>query len=95
MAARFHRLKIKSVAAAPADSRLLEFETPPRLAAAYRFMQGQYLTLRAQIDGAEVELVKGGNGVFEISLDGEPVFSKKALGRFPEDDEIEAIAARA
>ena len=49
----------------------------------------------SQIDGAEIELVKGGNGVFEISLDGEPVFSKKALGRFPEDDEIEAIAARA
>ncbi len=49
----------------------------------------------SQIDGAEVELVRGGNGVFEISLDGEPVFSKKALGRFPEDDEIEAIAARA
>ncbi|MCY4397064.1 MAG: Rdx family protein [Rhodospirillaceae bacterium] len=49
----------------------------------------------SEIDGAEVELVKGGGGVFEISLDGEPVFSKKALGRFPEDDEIEAIAARA
>ncbi|MYF07213.1 MAG: SelT/SelW/SelH family protein [Rhodospirillaceae bacterium] len=49
----------------------------------------------SQIDGAEVELVKGGKGVFEISLDGEPVFSKKALGRFPEDHEIEAIAARA
>ena len=49
----------------------------------------------SEIDGAVVELVKGGNGVFEISLDGEPVFSKKALGRFPEDDEIEVIASRA
>ncbi len=48
----------------------------------------------SKIDGAEVELVKGGNGVFEISRDGELLFSKKALGRFPEDGEIEAIAAR-
>ncbi|MDE0705968.1 MAG: SelT/SelW/SelH family protein [Rhodospirillaceae bacterium] len=49
----------------------------------------------SEIDGAEIELVKGGGGVFEISLDGELVFSKKALGRFPEDEEIEAIAAQA
>ena len=49
----------------------------------------------SEIDGADVELVKGGNGVFEISLDGDLVFSKKALGRFPEDDELDAIAARA
>ena len=49
----------------------------------------------SEIDGAEVELVKAGGGVFEISLDGDLVFSKKALGRFPEDSEIESIAARA
>jgi len=49
----------------------------------------------SEIDGADVELVKGGNGVFEISLDGDLVFSKKALGRFPEDHELDAIAARA
>ena len=49
----------------------------------------------SEIDGAKVELVKGGNGVFEISLDGDLVFSKKALGRFPEDHEIDAIATRA
>jgi len=49
----------------------------------------------SQIDGAEVELVKSRGGVFEISLNGEPVFSKKATGRFPEEHEIEEIAARA
>lgn len=49
----------------------------------------------SRIGGAEVELVKGGRGVFEISLDGELVFSKTASGRFPEEHEIEAIAARA
>lgn len=43
--------------------------------------------------GAEVELVKGSNGVFEITVDGRLAFSKKALGRFPTDEEIDAIAA--
>jgi selenoprotein W-related protein len=41
----------------------------------------------------EVELVKGVAGVFEITVDGQLVFSKKQLGRFPEDAEIDAIAA--
>ena len=36
----------------------------------------------------EVELIAGGNGVFEVSFDGELVFSKNRLGRFPEDGEI-------
>jgi selenoprotein W-related protein len=40
----------------------------------------------------EVELVKGTSGVFEITIDGKLVFSKKQLGRFPEDAEIDALA---
>jgi hypothetical protein len=40
-----------------------------------------------------VRLVEGRGGVFEISGDGRRLFSKKALGRFPTDDEIDAIAA--
>jgi len=39
----------------------------------------------------EVELVKGVAGVFEITIDGELKFSKKELGRFPEDAEIDAL----
>ena len=41
----------------------------------------------------EVELVKGVGGVFEITVDGRLVFSKKQLCRFPEDAEIDALAA--
>ena len=33
-------------------------------------------------------LVEGSGGVFEVSVDGDLVFSKKAEGRFPEDDEV-------
>jgi selT/selW/selH-like putative selenoprotein len=41
--------------------------------------------------GAEVELVKGVAGVFEITVDGKLAFSKKQLGRFPEDAEVDAL----
>ena len=39
----------------------------------------------------EVELVKGVAGVFEITIDGQLKFSKKQLGRFPEDAELDAL----
>jgi selenoprotein W-related protein len=35
-----------------------------------------------------VTLVPGSGGVFEISLGGQPVFSKKEQGRFPEPEEV-------
>jgi selenoprotein W-related protein len=42
--------------------------------------------------GAEVELVKSGGGVFEVTVDDRLVFSKKALGRFPEPGELKGLA---
>ena len=42
---------------------------------------------------AEVELVKGAGGVFEITVDGRLAYSKKATGRFPTDEEIDALGA--
>ena len=33
-------------------------------------------------------LIKGANGVFEVIVDGDLVFSKKSLGRFPDDGEV-------
>jgi len=38
--------------------------------------------------GAEVELVPGSEGVFDITVDGKTIFSKAATGRFPEDGEV-------
>ena len=43
--------------------------------------------------GAEVELVPGVGGAFEITVDGRLAFSKKQSGRFPTDEEIDAIGA--
>lgn len=38
--------------------------------------------------GADAELVASHNGVFEVSVDGKLVFSKRSLGRFPDDGEV-------
>jgi selenoprotein W-related protein len=38
--------------------------------------------------GIEAEFIKSGGGVFEVVVDGNLVFSKKELGRFPDHDEI-------
>lgn len=40
---------------------------------------------------AEVTLIEGAGGAFEIERNGEAVFSKKALNRFPEDHELDAL----
>lgn len=39
-------------------------------------------------------LVKGRDGVFEVALDGDLVFSKRKLGRFPEPGEVEGLLAK-
>jgi selenoprotein W-related protein len=40
-------------------------------------------------DISALKLVPGENGVFDVSVDGELVFSKHKMGRFPEVKEIE------
>lgn len=41
-----------------------------------------------QTFGADARLIKGSGGVFEVVVDGELLFSKKNLGRFPEPGEV-------
>jgi predicted Rdx family selenoprotein len=41
---------------------------------------------------ADVELVRSSGGVFEVYVGDRLKFSKKALGRFPTDAEIDALA---
>jgi len=38
--------------------------------------------------GVEAELIRGGGGVFDVTVDGERIFSKKSAGRFPDAPEI-------
>ena len=38
--------------------------------------------------GVEAALVKGNNGIFDVVVDGEKVFSKYESGRFPDSGEV-------
>lgn len=42
-------------------------------------------------DVAEVALIPGTGGIFEIRLDNELLFSRKEMGRFPEAKEIKQL----
>ena len=44
--------------------------------------------------GIEPELIAGSGGVFDVKVDGNLIFSKKAAGRFPESAEILAAMSR-
>jgi selT/selW/selH-like putative selenoprotein len=44
------------------------------------------------VPGAEIAYKPSSGGVFEITINGDLKFSKKALGRFPTDEEIDALA---
>ena len=45
--------------------------------------------------GDDPELIAAGKGIFDVVADGRMVFSKHAVGRFPEDDEvIDALTAQ-
>jgi len=37
------------------------------------------------------ELIASGGGVFEVTVDGRKVFSKRSSGRFPDDGEVEKL----
>jgi ring-1,2-phenylacetyl-CoA epoxidase subunit PaaE len=50
----FHSLKVADVRKETADCVSISFEIPQDLVEAYRFTPGQYLTLRATIDGQDV-----------------------------------------
>jgi selenoprotein W-related protein len=43
--------------------------------------------LESQLE-ATTELIASHGGVFEISVDGRLLFSKKSLGRFPDEGEV-------
>ena len=51
---RFHPLTITEVRRETADAVSLRFAVPAELADDYRFVQGQHLTLKTEIDGKEV-----------------------------------------
>jgi len=41
--------------------------------------------------GIDAELIAGSGGIFDVKVDGRPVFSKHRTGRFPQPGEIVAL----
>ncbi len=51
---QFHRLRVREVCPVTSDAISVAFEVPDALRDAYRFTQGQFLTLREQVAGEEL-----------------------------------------
>ena len=60
----------------------------------FEWSEDTWYTMKLRVDvEADYTLVPSRGGVFEISADDDVKWSKKAEGRFPTDDELEAIIA--
>lgn len=51
----------------------------------------QELLTTFETELAEVALVPGQGGVFEVRLDGQVIFARRAEGRFPESKELKQL----
>ncbi|MDM4765844.1 1,2-phenylacetyl-CoA epoxidase subunit PaaE [Pelomonas sp. SE-A7] len=54
MSLHFHPLKVLEVRPDTDEAVIVSFAVPPELAETFRFTQGQYLTLRADVDGQDL-----------------------------------------
>ena len=82
---QFHTLKVRDVRPETADSISVAFDVPPELRDAYRFRQGQFLTLKGTVDGEELRRSYSVCvGVPEYERDGElrVAIKRVAGGRF-------------
>ncbi len=50
----FHELRVRGVEADTAEAVIVTFDVPPHLREVFGFTQGQYLTLRKQVDGQDL-----------------------------------------
>jgi selenoprotein W-related protein len=48
-----------------------------------------------EFPAAEIELIRGGGGIFDVVVDGKRVFSKHELGRFPDAGEVTGLLKQA
>jgi len=98
MAVEFHRLKIADVRRETPEAVSIAFAVPRELAEAYRFHPGQHVTLKTNVDGAEV---RRSYSICTAPDDGElrvavkkvegGVFSTLANGAIKRGDEIEVM----
>jgi ring-1,2-phenylacetyl-CoA epoxidase subunit PaaE len=101
MGKHFHQLNIKNLSQETDHAVVLSFEVPEELTDTFAFRQGQYLTLRANIDGENVQrsysICAGlDDGELRVGIkhvdDG--VFSSWANQQLKSGDSIEVMAPR-
>ena len=88
MSPRFHTLTVKDVRRETPDAVSVAFEVPPALGDDYRFAPGQYVTVRARVDGEECRrsysiCTPPSSGVLRIGVKQLPggAFSQDVVGR--------------
>ena len=54
MSVQFHPLRVRKIEPDTQEAVVVSFEVPPELREVFGFTQGQYLTLRADIDGQDL-----------------------------------------
>lgn len=94
----FYPLSISAARKETDDAVCLTFAVPANLAETFRFTQGQYLTLKAEIDGAEVTRSYSicsavDDGILQVAIKkvGGGVFSTFANEKLAEEDVIEVM----
>ena len=94
----FYPLTISDIRKETDNAVCLTFDVPDNLSGNYRFTQGQYLTLRAEIDGTEVRrsysICSGvDDGTLQVAVKkvAGGVFSTFANGELGKDDIIEVM----
>lgn len=83
--AQFHRLQVRDVRPETTDAISVSFEVPADLRDAYRFLPGQFLTLRERIDGEELRRsysVCSGCPDYETGAELRVAIKRVAGGRF-------------
>jgi len=96
--AKFYPLKVKEVRRETPDCSSVAFKVPKELKDTFDFTQGQYLTLRTEIDGQEVRrsyslCVSPLDGELRVAIKEVPggLFSTYANRELEEGDEIEVM----
>lgn len=94
----FHTLTIQDVQEETADCHSIAFEVPDNLKEQYQFIQGQYLTLKADIDGEDVRrsysiCSSPNDGELRVAVKQVPngKFSTYANNRLKKGDQLEVM----
>lgn len=97
-ALHFYLLRVRDIKHETRDAVTVTFDVPPELDAKFRFIQGQYLTLRARINGEEVRRSYSiasavHDGLLRVVVKRTPggVFSNWVIDNVKPGDELEVM----